>query len=171
MTSVKDLGQCIRHPGEPALFRCRQCHDAVCIGCRAPAERDLCSTCGEYRQESAAREARILAGEEVDEKPRPFPWTRVVIAVLVVMNVGLAGYLALALRQDGEIRRGVEAATALSQAVSESRDAAGRYPATLETVLPRLPGPVADMVRAGVVRYEPNVDRTDYEVTLPLGRP
>jgi len=64
---MKDLGECIRHPGEPALFRCRQCHDAVCIGCRAPAERDLCSTCGEYRQESAAREARVLAGEEPDE--------------------------------------------------------------------------------------------------------
>ena len=168
---MRDLGECIRHPGEPALFRCRQCHDAVCIGCRARAERDLCSTCGEYRQESAAREARILAGEEVDEKPRPFPWGRVVIGALVVINLGLAGYLALTLRQDAEISRGMEAATALSQAVSESRDTSGLYPATLETVLPRLPGPVAEMVRAGVVRYEPNADRTDYEVTLLLGRP
>src|SRR5712691_4265222 len=134
---MRDLGECIRHPGEPALFRCRQCHDAVCIGCRAPAERDLCSTCGEYRQESAAREARVLAGEEPDEKPRPFPWTRVAIAILVVLNIGLGSYLALAMRQDAEISRGMEAAAALSRAVSESRDASGRYPATLETVLPR----------------------------------
>ncbi|MGH7374763.1 MAG: B-box zinc finger protein [Candidatus Rokuibacteriota bacterium] len=168
---MKDLGECIRHPGEPALFRCRQCHDAVCVGCRAPAERDLCSTCGEYRQESAAREARVLAGEEVDEAPRPFPWTRVVIAILVAVNIGLAGYLALTLQQDAEISRGMEAAASLSQAVSESRDASGRYPATLETVLPRLPGPVVELVRAGVVRYEPNEDRTDYEVALALGRP
>ena len=168
---MKDLGECIRHPGEPALFRCRQCHDAVCIGCRAPAERDLCSTCGEYRQESAAREARVLAGEEPDEAPRPFPWTWVVIAILVAVNLGLAGYLALTMRQDPDISRGMEAAAAVSQAVSESRDPTGRYPATLETVLPRLPWPVVELVQAGVVRYEPNEDRTDYEVTLALGRP
>ncbi len=168
---MKDLGECIRHPGEPALFRCRQCHDAVCVGCRAPAQRDLCSTCGEYRQESAAREARVLAGEEVDEAPRPFPWGRVVIAILVAVNVGLAGYLALTMRQDTEISRGMEAAAEVSRAVSESRDASGQYPATLETVLPRLPGPVVELVRAGVVRYEPNEDRTDYEVALTLGRP
>jgi hypothetical protein len=168
---ARELGECVRHPGEPALFRCRQCNDAVCVGCRASGERDLCSTCGQYRQESADREARILAGEDVEEKPRPFPWARLVMAILVVANLGLGGYLLLTGQMDPAVAERMEAVDVVSRAVAESRDPAGRYPASLATVLPALPARVADLVRGDVIRYETNPERTQYEVTVVVGRP
>ncbi len=166
---MKDLGACLRHPGEPALFRCRQCHDAVCVGCRAPDERDLCATCAQYRSESATREARMLAGEAPDEAPRPIPWGRYAIALLVAINIGLVGYLVLAGRSHTAIAEGVKAVNALSRAVEESRDPSGRYPENLAPVLPRLAEPVTEMIRTGVIQYETYNNRTDYTVSLVLG--
>jgi hypothetical protein len=166
---MKDLGACLRHPGEPALFRCRQCHDAVCVGCRAPDERDLCGTCAQYRSESATREARVLAGEAPDEAPRRIPWGRYAIALLVTLDLGLAGYLVLAGRSDTAITQGVKAVNAVARAVQESRDPAGRYPESLAPVLPRLPEPVAEMIRAGAIQYETYDNRTDYTVSFVLG--
>jgi hypothetical protein len=166
---MKDLGACIRHPGEPALFRCRQCHDPVCVGCRAPDERDLCGTCAQYRSESAAREVRVLAGEKPDEAPRRIRWGRYAIALLVALDIGLAGYLVLAGRTDTAITQGVQAVEAVSRAVDDSRDPSGRYPESLATVLPRLPEPVAEMIRAGSIQYETYANRTDYEVSFVLG--
>jgi hypothetical protein len=166
---MKDLGACIRHPGEPALFHCRQCHDAVCIACRAPDERDLCATCAQYRSESATREARVLAGETPDEAPRRIPWGRYVIALLVALNIGLAGYLLLGGRSDTSIAQGVKAVNAVSRSVEESRDPSGRYPESLTTVLPRLQEPVAQMIRAGAIEYATYDNRTDYTVSFVLG--
>jgi hypothetical protein len=162
---MKDLGACLRHPGEPALFRCRQCHDAVCVGCRAPDERDLCATCFRYRSASAEH-----AGEQRDEAPRRIPWGRYAIALLVALNIGLAGYLARAGRSDTAITQGVKAVDAVSRAVAGSRDpASGRYPESLATVLPRLPEPVGEMIRAGNIQYETYANRTDYTVSFVLG--
>jgi hypothetical protein len=166
---MKELGACIRHPGEPALFRCRQCHDPVCVGCRAADERDLCGTCAQYRSESVAREARIVAGEEPDEAPRRIRWGRYAVALLVALDLGLAGYLVLAGQSDSAITEGVKAVDAVSRAVDESRDPAGRYPESLATVLPKLPEPVAEMIRAGQIQYETYANRTDYEVSFVLG--
>jgi len=165
---MKELGACIRHPGEPALFRCRQCHDPVCVGCRAADERDLCGTCAQYRNESSAREARVLAGEQPDEAPRRIRWGRYAIALLVALDIGLAGYLVLA-GPDSAITHGVQAVETVSRAVDESRDPAGRYPESLATVLPKLPEPVVEMVRAGNIQYETYANRTDYEVSFVLG--
>jgi hypothetical protein len=137
---MKDLGACLRHPGEPALFRCRQCHDAVCVGCEAP-----------------------------DEAPRRIPWGRYAIALLVTLDLGLAGYLVLAGRSDTAITQGVKAVNAVARAVQESRDPAGRYPESLAPVLPRLPEPVAEMIRAGAIQYETYDNRTDYTVSFVLG--
>ena len=166
---MRDLGACIRHPAELALFHCRQCHDPVCIGCRAPDERDLCATCAQYRSESVAREARVLAGEQPDEAPRRIRWGRYAIALLVALNVGLAGYLVLAGRSDTSIAQGVKAINAVSRAVEESRDPSGRYPENLGPVLPRLPKPVTEMIQAGAIQYETYANRTDYTVSFVLG--
>jgi hypothetical protein len=166
---MKELGACIRHPGEPALFRCRQCHDAVCVGCRAPDERDLCGTCAEYRSESAGRQARVLAGEVPDEAPRRIRWGRYAIALLVALDIGLAGYLVLAGRTDSTITQGVKAVGTVSRAVDDSRDSSGRYPESLAPLLPRLPEPVVEMIRAGNIQYETYANRTDYEVSFVLG--
>ena len=166
---MKDLGACIRHPDEAALFRCRQCHDAVCIGCRAPDERDLCATCAQYRNESAAREARVQAGEVPDEAPRRVPWGRYAIALLVALNLGLVGYLVLGTRSDTAIAQGVKAINSVSRAVEDSRDGSGRYPESLAPVLPRLPEPVTEMIRAGAIQYETYDNRTDYTVSFVLG--
>ena len=167
---MKDLGACIRHPGEPALFRCRQCHDAVCVGCRPPDERDLCATCAQYRSESAEREVRVLAGEKPDEAPRRIRWGRYAIALLVALDIGLAGYLVLAGRSDTAITQGVKAVEAVSRAVDDGRDpSSGRYPESLATVLSKLPEPVAEMVRAGTIQYATYANRSDYEVSFVLG--
>ena len=87
---VKELGQCVRHLEEPALFRCRQCDDAVCVRCRAAGERDLCDVCGQYRQDAAEREARAAAGEEPAPAARSASagaatWSR----LLVVLNLAV----------------------------------------------------------------------------------
>ena len=82
---------------------------------------------------------------------------------------GLAGYLVLAGRTDTAITQGVQAVEAVSRAVDDSRDPSGRYPESLATVLPRLPAPVAEMIRAGNIQYETYANRTDYEVSFVLG--
>lgn len=166
---MNDLGVCRRHPGELALFRCRQCDDAVCVGCRAPDERDLCGKCARHRSASAAREARVLAGEEPDEVSPRRRWGRYAIAFLLAVNMGLAGYLAFAGRSDTPITQGVKAVATVSRAVDKSRDRSGRYPESLATVLPQLPEPVAEMIRAGTIHYETHASRTDYTVSFMLG--
>jgi hypothetical protein len=163
-----DLGRCVRHPEEPALFRCRQCNDAVCVLCRAGGERDLCSICGQYRQDSAEREARAQAGLAPEEPPRQIPWGRYVITVLVALNLGLGGYLVVAGRPDATITRGMQALATVSRVVEEHRDPAGRYPASLAPVLPELPGPVAELIRTEAIRYETDTGRTTYRVSFVL---
>ncbi len=166
---MKELGQRIRHPEEPALFRCRQCHDAVCVGCRASGERDLCATCAQYRHESAEREARVAAGEEPEvPAARRIRWGRYVVALLVAIDIGLAAYLLFTSRPDPVVARGMEAVTRVSRAVEESRDPTGRFPVSLAGVLPRLPEPVAEMVRAGTIQYDPDADRREYAVHFVL---
>ena len=165
---MRDLGQCVRHPEEPALFRCRQCDDPVCVRCRAAGERDLCDVCGQYRQDSADREARVAAGQEPDPAPPSIHWGRYLAGLLVVLNIALGVYLVLAARPDNAVARGMAAVRVVAELLEESRDPAGRYPASLAALMPRLSDPVAEMVRADVIRYEPEPDRTEYRLTLVL---
>lgn len=65
----------------------------------------------------------------------------------------------------------MDAVAAVARVVDESRDAAGRYPPSLAPLLPRVPGPAAEMIRTGVIRYEVDADRTDYTLRVALGRP
>jgi hypothetical protein len=87
----------------------------------------------------------------------------------VALDIGLAGYLVLAGRTDAAITQGVQAVDAVSRAVDESRDPSGRYPESLATVLPKLPEPVAEMIRAGTIQYVTYENRSDYEVSFVLG--
>ena len=168
---MRDLGQCVRHPEEAALFRCRQCDDEVCVKCRAAGERDLCSVCGQYRQDSAERLARVAAGEEADPTPRSVPWNRYLIGLLVVLNVALGAYLVLATRPDNAVARGMAGVRAVAGVLEETRDPAGRYPPSLAPLLPRLPDHVAEMVRTDVIRYETDAGRTEYRLSLVLRPP
>lgn len=163
-----DLGPCVRHPEESALFRCRQCNDAVCVLCRAAGERDLCATCAQYRQDATEREARVQAGLPLEGPARQIPWGRYVIIGLVTLNLALGGYLLVASRPDEEIAQGMQALATVSQMVEAGRDPAGRYPASLAPVLPLLPAPVAQLVRDEAIRYETDAGRTTYRVTFVL---
>jgi hypothetical protein len=168
---VKDLGS-FRHPDEPALFRCRQCDDAVCVKCRAAGERDLCDVCGQYRQDAAERQARVAAGEEPGPAARSrIRWARHLIAALVILNLAVGAYLVLAARADSAIARGMAAVRVVAGALDESRDPAGRYPASLAPLLTRLPGDVAEMIRADVIRYETDAARSEYRLSLVLRPP
>ena len=165
---MRELGHCVRHPEEAALFHCRQCDDAVCVRCRAAGERDLCNVCGQYRQESAERQARAAAGEEPDPAPRPVRWGRYVVGFLVILNLALAAYLVLATRPDNAVARGMAGIRVVADALEENRDPAGRYPLSLAPLLPRLPDHVAQMIRADVIRYETDPGRTEYRLSLVL---
>ncbi|PYM75438.1 MAG: hypothetical protein DME10_04225 [Candidatus Rokuibacteriota bacterium] len=162
---------CVRHPSEPAKFRCRQCNDNLCVACRAPSERDLCDICGQYRRDAVETERRVAAGlptERVRPKSRAGVY---LIGLLVVLNLAFSGYLLFWGKQEAnefaqDVVRDVQI---VSRTVEESKDAQGRYPASLNAVLDRLPEPSRDMVRSGVVRYQTDEDRTTYEVTIPLG--
>ena len=165
---MRELGACIRHSEEPALFRCRQCDDPACVRCRADGERDLCTVCGQYRQESTERSARVAAGEDPDPKPRAIRWARYVVALLVLLNVGLGAYLALAARRDDSVARGMAAMRTVAGLVDESRDASGRYPASLAPILSRLPDDVAGMVRDDLIRYETDPARSEYRLSYVL---
>ena len=164
---MREPGACIRHPEEPALFRCRQCDDPACVRCRAEGERDLCTVCGQYRQESAERQARVAAGEP-DPRPRGLRWARYVVALLVLLNVGLGAYLALAARQDDSVARGMAAMRTVAGLLDGSRDSAGRYPASLTPLLPQLPDDVAGMVREDLIRYETDPARSEYRLSYVL---
>jgi hypothetical protein len=165
---MRELGACIRHPEEPALFRCRQCDDPACVRCRADGERDLCVVCGQYRLDSADRQARVAAGEEPDPRPRGIRWARYVVALLVLLNVGLGAYLALAARRDDSVARGMAAMRTVAGLLDESRDSSGRYPASLTTLLPQLPDDVARMVREDLIRYETDPARSEYRLSYVL---
>lgn len=165
---MKELGQCVRHPEEPALFRCRQCDDGVCVRCRAVGERDLCAVCGQYRQATAERDARVAAGQEPDSRPRSLPWSRYAIALLVILNLAVAAYLVLAPGPDNAVARGMAAVRVVAKVLEESRDASGHYPPSLAPVLPRLPDHVAELVRADVIRYETDPGRAEYRLSLVL---
>jgi hypothetical protein len=165
---MRDLGACLRHPEEPALFRCRQCDDPACVRCRADGERDLCAVCGQYRQDTVERQARAAAGEEPDEARRGIRWARYAVALLILLNVGLGAYLALAARPDDSVARGMSAMRAVAGLLDESRDAAGRYPESLTPLLPRLPDDVAEMIRGELIRYETDGARTEYRLSYVL---
>ena len=141
--------ECVRHPSEPAKFRCRQCNDNLCVACRASNERDLCDICGQYRREAAETERRAAAGlptEPVRQKSRA---GLCLIGLLVVLNLAFSAYLLWGKREANEsaqdVIRDVEI---VSRAVEESKDATGRYPATLNAILDRLPETSRDMVRS-----------------------
>ena len=151
-----------------ALFRCRQCDDPACVRCRADGERDLCTVCGQYRHESAERLARVAAGEEPEPRPRGIRWARYAVALLILLNVGLGAYLALAARRDDSVARGMAAMRTVAGLLDESRDSSGRYPASLTTLLPQLPDDVAGMVREDLIRYETDPARREYRLSYVL---
>ncbi len=93
------------------------------------------------------------------------------IGLLVVLNLAFSGYLLFWGKQEAnefaqDVVRDVQI---VSRTVEESKDAQGRYPASLNAVFDRLPEASRDMVRSGVVRYHTDEDRTTFEVTVPLG--
>jgi len=161
------IAECVRHPSEPAKFRCRQCNDSVCIGCRAPNERDLCDICGQYRRDAAETEKRAAAGLPTEPVRAQSRAGLYLIGLLVVLNLALSAYLLFwGKREANELAQDViRDVQIVSRAVEESKDATGRYPASLSAILDRLP----DMVRSGMVKYHVDEDRTTFEVTIPLG--
>lgn len=168
---MRELGHCVRHPEEAALFHCRQCDDAVCVTCRAAGERDLCDVCGQYKQESAVRQARVAAGEEPSPAPRPVRWGRYVVGFLVILNIAFGAYLVLVTRPDDAVARGMAGVRVVAGALEENRDPAGRYPPSLAPLLARLPDHVAQMIRADVIRYETDAARTEYRLSVVLRPP
>jgi hypothetical protein len=89
----------------------------------------------------------------------------------VILNLAVGAYLVLAARADSAIARGMAGVRVVAGALDESRDPAGRYPASLAPLLPRLPGDVAEMIRADVIRYETDAARTEYRLSLVLRPP
>jgi hypothetical protein len=165
------IAECVRHPSEPANFRCRQCNDSVCIGCRAPNERDLCDICGQYRRDAADTEKRAAAGLPTEPVRAQSRAGLYLIGLLVVLNLALSAYLLFwGKREANELAQDViRDVQIVSRAVEESKDATGRYPASLSAILDRLPEGSRDMVRSGMVKYHIDEDRTTFEVTIPLG--
>ena len=138
------------------------------MACRAPSERDLCDICGQYRRDAAETEKRAAAGLPT-EPVRPKSHAALyLISLLVVLNLALSGYLLFWGKQEANdfARDVIRDVQIVSRAVE---DATGRYPASLNAILDRLPEASRDMVRSGVVRYHINEERTTYEVTIPLG--
>jgi hypothetical protein len=89
----------------------------------------------------------------------------------VVLNLALSAYLLFwGKREANELAQDViRDVQIVSRAVEESKDATGRYPASLSAILDRLPEGSRDMVRSGMVKYHIDEDRTTFEVTIPLG--
>ena len=89
----------------------------------------------------------------------------------MILNLAVGAYLVLAARADSAIARGMAAVRVVAGALDESRDPAGRYPASLAPLLTRLPGDVAEMIRADAIRYETDAARTEYRLSLVLRPP
>lgn len=168
---MTDLGACLRHPSAAAVFRCRQCLDRLCGGCRASGERDLCGVCLEAFERMDTAAGLTPEGREARRVQSRAGW--LIIVVLAVVDVALALTWLLALRSapSADIETRFAAAEAIARAVETTRAATGRLPTGLEEVLPRVPEPVAEMARAGRVAYVVVGEGAEYAVTLPLESP
>jgi hypothetical protein len=157
--STLPVGACVRHPDEPAAFRCRHCRDTLCRACRAPGERELCTLCIEYF--ARAEEIERQGGPEAIEAAAARRRARVrawVIAGSVVVNVVLGATLVYQRGQPvpAEVTQMFADVAAIARVVETVRAAAGRPPASLQEIADRLPPSAAELVRRGVVRYEPD---------------
>jgi hypothetical protein len=164
------LGECLRHPTTAAAFRCRQCTDPVCLGCRAKGEKDLCGICAEYHQTVDRIEAQGGMEALAEASRRRAPWARYLIVGLVALDlIALGAFLILSAGSESAPEVTVspalrDAAAVVSSLVEQSRDESGRYPMSLDTVIDRLSPEVAQMVRDGVISYWTAPDYVQYEV-------
>ena len=137
---MSSLGECLRHPTIAAAFRCRQCTDPVCLGCRVKGEKDLCGICAEYHQTIDRIEAQGGTETLADGRRRRAPWTRYLIVGLVAVDlIALGGFFALSIGSESVPEVVVspalrDAAAVVSSVVEQSRDGSGRYPMSLDTV-------------------------------------
>jgi hypothetical protein len=166
---MSSLGVCLRHPTNAAVFRCRQCTDLGCPGCRATDEKDLCRICAEYRQ--VVDRIAAQGGMEAMAAARPpARWGRRLIVGLVLLDlIALGTFFVFSSRSESAPGVAVspairDAAAVVSSVVEQHRDASGRYPMTLAIVIDRLSPEVAEMVRHGVITYWTSPDHLQYEV-------
>jgi hypothetical protein len=169
---TSSLGECLRHPTNAAAFRCRQCTDPVCPGCRAAGEKDLCDTCAEYHQTIDRIEAGGGMDALVDARRRRVPMARYLIAGLVALNlIALGAFFALSPSSESAAEVAIspalrDAAVVVSSVVEQSRDGSGRYPVSLDVLIDRLSPEVAEMVRHGHITYWTTPDHLQYEVGM-----
>ena len=166
---MSTLGVCLRHPANAAVFRCRQCTDLGCPGCRATDEKDLCRICAEYRQVVDRIEAQGGMEALAGARP-PARWGRRLIVGLVLVDlIALGTFFAFSSQSESAPEVAVspalrDAAAVVSSVVEQSRDESGRYPMSLDIVIDRLSPEVAQMVRDGVITYWTSADYVRYEV-------
>jgi hypothetical protein len=164
------LGECLRHPTIAAAFRCRQCTDPVCAGCRAKGEKDLCIICDEYHQMIDRIEAQGGTEAMLEARQRRSPWTRHLIVGLVALDlIALGAFFAFSSESESAPEVAVspalrDAAAVVSGVVAQNRDESGRYPMSLDAVIDRLSPEVAEMVRHGAITYWTSPDNSRYEV-------
>jgi hypothetical protein len=164
---MSSLGVCLRHSTNAAVFRCRQCTDLGCPECRATDEKDLCRICAEYRQLVDRIEAQ--GGMDALAGVRPRWGRRLIVGLVLVDLIALGTFFVLSSRSESAPEVAVspalrDAATVVSSVVEQNRDASGRYPMTLDSVIDRLSPEVAEMVRHGIITYWTSPDKLRYEV-------
>jgi hypothetical protein len=151
------------------VYRCRQCTDLGCPGCRATGEKDLCRICADYRQLVDRIEAHGGMDALVNARV-PARWGRRLIVGLVVVDlIALGGFFAFSSRSESAPAVAVspglrDAAAVVSSVVEHDRDGSGRYPISLNAVINRLSPEVAEMVRHGDITYWTSPDYLRYEV-------
>ena len=156
------------------MFRCRQCRDILCSNCRAPAERDLCSSCQVYFRDQAEAELRGPIDEFAEvRKQRRRPLARYVVAALVVVDLALVVLWLVVANPFGvnEFEKSIDVVATVARTVEDNRGADGKVVPSLLAIADRLPASVAEMIRRGEVIYAPSEDRVDFEVSLMLGSP
>lgn len=167
---MSSLGVCLRHPSNAAVFRCRQCTDLGCPGCRATDEKDLCRICAEYRQVIDRIEAQGGMDAMAAARPRARWGRRVIVGLVLVDLIALGTFFVFSSQSESAPGATVspamrDAAAVVSSVVEQNRDASGRYPTTLDSrVIDRLSPEVAEMVRHGVITYWTSPDSLRYEV-------
>jgi hypothetical protein len=101
---------------------------------------------------------------------RGAPGARYLIVGLVALDlIAIGSFFALSTASESAPEVAVspalrDAAAVVSRIVEQNRDASGRYPMSLDTVIDRLSPEVAQMVRDGVISYWTSPDYADYEV-------
>jgi len=164
---MNSLGVCLRHPTNAAVFRCRQCTDLGCPGCRATDEKDLCRICAEYRQLVDRIEAQ--GGMDAPARARPRWGRRLIVGLVLVDLIALGTFFVVSSQSESAPKVAVSpaqrnAAAVVSSIVEQQRDASGRYPMTLDSVIDRLSPEAAEMVRHGIITYWTSPDKLRYEV-------